>query len=382
MLARTVDKNKFVRAAIAGMTVIVALAAAAIWRSASPAAGAATGGPRADAAPVRTALVRQGPVEIWLATAGTVLTPQTVVLRTRVDSQINRVAFREGQMVRRGELLFELDPLPFKAALAAAKAQRRRDAALLENARLDLRRYQTLLKADSISAQTRDTTRATVQQLQATVAFDEAQIDLARLNLSYTSIRAPFSGRIGARLVDPGNLVHTTDPGGLAVIDQMQPIYVSFSVPQSRLADVRAARHRGPVPVTVKPPDGRAGVITGNLVFIDNQVDPATGSVHCKAEFSNRAMQLWPGQYVATSIRLRVVPQALTVPSAAIQSGPDGEFAYVVSQDLIARRRAVRTLDVENGRTLIDSGLRRGERVVTEGQFRLDAATPVSIQPH
>ncbi len=380
MLGDSADMKQLARIAIVGGTVVVATAGAVLWRYAFPNPSVAAARHHVDAAPVRIAHVRRGRVEIWLSNAGTVQASNTVLLRPRIEGQIRTVAFREGQMVKRGELLFELDSLPFRAALAAAQAQRQRDASLLDNARIDLHRYQLLLSEDATSVQTRDTARATVRQLAAAVAYDGAQIKLARLTLSYALIRAPFSGRIGARLVDAGNVVHTTDPGGLAVINRIQPIYVNFSVPQSRLAELREADKRDQVPVTATPPGARTRTVRGKLIFIDNQVDPATGAVHCKAEFANRGLALWPGQYVTTSIRLRILPQALTVPTAAVQSGPDGPFTYVVSRDLIARRRAVRTLGVQDGRTLIASGLSGGERVVTNGQFRLDSATPVSIR--
>jgi membrane fusion protein, multidrug efflux system len=348
--------------------------------------GAATGdagqeGAQADAVPVQVAAVTRGPVDLSVSSVGTVLALNTVVLRPRIDAPIQSVRFREGQMVARDEVLIELDPLPFRAQLEAAKAQRARDAALLENAKHDFERYDTLLQMDSTTAQTRDTALATVHQLTATLANDAAQIDLAKLSLSYATIRAPFSGRIGARLVDAGNIVHVTDTGGLAVLTQIQPITVTFALPQDRLPELRDAQRRGPVPVTASTQDGRQLLDRGELTLIDNQIDAVTGTVRCKAVFPNSRDNLWPGQFVMVATRLRVLPDALTVPTSAVQQNSEGAFVYVVSNDMVARTLAIHVVGMQADRSIIDGGLAGGERVVTEGHFRLESNVRVRLVP-
>lgn len=334
-----------------------------------------------DAIPVQVAAVRRGPIDLSVSSVGTALALNTVVLRPRIDAPIQSVRFREGQLVARGEVLIELDPLPFRAQLQAAKAQRARDAALLENAKLDFERYDTLLQMDSTTAQTRDTALAAVHQLTAMVANDDAQIDLAKLSLSYATIQAPFSGRIGARLVDAGNIVHVSDAGGLAVLTQIQPITVTFALPQDRLPELRDAERRGPVPVIASTQDGRQVLDRGELTLIDNQIDAVTGTVRCKATFPNARDNLWPGQFVTVATRLRVLPEALTVPTSAVQQNSDGAFVYVVSNDLVARARAVHLVGVQDDRSIVDSGLAGGERVVTEGHFRLESNVRVRLVP-
>src|SRR3984893_17424869 len=342
---------------IAISCVLACLIGLALWRL-----GAATGdtgqkSAQGDAVPVQVAAVTRGPVDLSVSSVGTVLALNTVVLRPRVDAPIQSVRFREGQLVARGDVLIELDPLPFRAQLEAAKAQRARDASLLENAKLDFKRYDTLMQMESTTAQTRDTALATVHQLTATVANDDAQIDLAKLSLSYATIRAPFSGRIGARLVDPGNIVHVTDTGGLAVLTQIQPITVSFALPQDRLPELRDAQRRGSVPVIASTQDGRQPLDRGELTLIDNQIDAVTGTVRCKAVFPNTRDNLWPGQFVMVATRLRVLPEALTVPTSAVQQTSDGPFVYVVSDDLVAHARAIHLVGTQDDRSIIDSGL-------------------------
>jgi membrane fusion protein, multidrug efflux system len=365
---------------IAISCVLACLIGLALWRLGAATGDAGKPGGQGDAVPVQVATVTRGPVDLSVSSVGTVLALNTVVLRPRIDAPIQSVRFREGQLVARGEVLIELDPLPFRAQLLAAKAQRDRDAALLENAKHDFERYDTLLQMDSTTAQTRDTALSTVHQLTATVANDDAQIDLAKLSLSYATIRAPFSGRIGARLVDAGNIVHVSDATGLAVLTQIQPITVTFALPQDRLPELRDAQRRGPVPAIASTQDGRQILDRGELTLIDNQIDAVTGTVRCKAVFPNSHDNLWPGQFVMVATRLRVLPQALTVPTSAVQQNSDGAFVYVVSNDLVARAQPVHLVGIQDDRSIIDSGLAGGERVVTEGHFRLESNARVRLE--
>jgi membrane fusion protein, multidrug efflux system len=332
------------------------------------------------AAAVRVAVVRRGAISASVINIGTVQALNTVLVRARVDGAIEEVLFKEGQIVARGQVLVKLDPLPFEAQLRVNQAQLAKDAALLDNAKADLQRYESLLKADSTSTQIRDTARSLVAQLTAAVANDAAQVDLARLSLSYTTIKAPLAGRVGARLVDAGNIVHATDSTGLVVITQLNPIAVSFAVPQERLADLRAAQGHGPIPVTVLNEAGRPGENEGEVIMIDNQIDTTTGTIRCKAQFSNANDALWPGQFVTVRIALKTLPDAILIPSVAVQNGSEGPYAYVITAGNLVKPRALHIESVEGNQTIVASGLSAGETVVTEGQFRLEPDALVHIE--
>ncbi|HEY3656573.1 MAG TPA: efflux RND transporter periplasmic adaptor subunit [Steroidobacteraceae bacterium] len=328
---------------------------------------------------VRVALVRRGAISTSVTNIGTVQALNTVLVRPRVDGAIEQVLFKEGQVVSRGEILVKLDPLPFEAQLRVNQAQLSKDAALLDNAKVDLQRYEDLLQADSTSTQVRDTARSLVAQLTAAVANDAAQVDLARLSLSYATIKAPITGRVGARLIDAGNIVHTADSNGLVVITQLSPIAVSFAVPQERLGDLRAAQVRGPIPVTVLNAAGGSSENKGDVILIDNQIDTTTGTIRCKAQFSNAEDTLWPGQFVTVRIALKTLPDAILMPTIAVQNGSEGPYVYVVASGNFVKARVVHIGSVEGDQTIVVSGLSGGETVVTEGQFRLEPDTPVRI---
>jgi len=236
------------------------------------------------------------------------------------------------------------------------------------------------LQADSTSKQTRDTARSLVAQLSAAVANDAAQVDLARLSLSYATIKAPITGRVGARLIDAGNIVHTADANGLVVITQLSPIAVSFAVPQERLKDLRAAQARGSIPVTVLDDAGGPSENTGEVILIDNQIDTTTGTIRCKAQFSNASDTLWPGQFVTVRVALKMLPDAILIPAIAVQNGSDGSYVYVVASDHRAKARGVHIGSVEGDQTVVLSGLSAGETVVTEGQYRLEPDALVHIE--
>jgi multidrug efflux system membrane fusion protein len=329
---------------------------------------------------VRVAAVRRGTIATTVANIGTVQALNTVLVRARVDGAIEAVLFKEGQIVSRGDVLVKLDPLPFEAQLRVNQAQLTKDIASLDNAKVDLQRYEELLKADSTSTQVRDTARSLVAQLTAAVANDAAQVDLARLSLSYTTIRAPIAGRVGARLVDAGNIVHTADANGLVVITQLSPIAVSFAVPQERLKDLRAAQAHGSIPVTVLNDAGDPSENAGEVILIDNQIDTTTGTIHCKAQFSNASDTLWPGQFVTVRIALKTLPDAILIPAIAVQNGSEGPYVYVVTADNRAKARVVHIGSVEGDQTIIAGGLSAGDTVVTEGQFRLEPDALVHIE--
>jgi membrane fusion protein, multidrug efflux system len=326
---------------------------------------------------VRVAVVRRGAISTSVTNIGTVQALNTVLVRARVDGAIDQVLYKEGQIVSRGDTLVKLDPLPFEAQLRMNQAQLSKDTALLENAKADLRRYEAHI--DSISAQTRDTARSLVAQQTAAIATDAAQVDLARLSLSYTSIKAPISGRVGARLIDAGNIVHTSDSTGLVIITQLKPIAVTFSIPQERLGELRAAQARGSMPVTVLTESGKPSENEGEVTLIDNQIDTTTGTIRCKAQFPNANDTLWPGQFVTVRVALRTRPDAILIPSIAVQNGNEGPYAYVVAKDNRVSARGLHIGSVEGDQTIVASGLAVGETVVTEGQFRLEPGASVNV---
>jgi multidrug efflux system membrane fusion protein len=357
---------------------LVTLLVLAVWKLG--ALYGATGEPSAPrAASVRAAVVRRGAISTTVTNIGTVQALNTVLVRARVDGVIEEVLFKEGQIVSRGDVLVKLDPLPFEAQLRANRAKLAQDVASLDNAKIDLQRYEGLLQADSTSKQVRDTARSLVAQLTAAVANDTAQVDMARLSLSYTSIRAPITGRVGARLIDAGNIVHITDTNGLVVITQLSPIAVSFAVPQERLKDLRASQRHGSIPVTVVN-DAGASEEAGEVILIDNQIDTTTGTIHCKAQFSNANDTLWPGQFVTVRVALKTLPDAIVIPTIAVQNGSEGPYVYVITAVNRAKAQVVRIGSVEGDQTIIASGLSAGQTVVTEGQFRLEPDATVRIE--
>src|SRR5882762_3260458 len=329
---------------------------------------------------VRVAAARRGAISTTITNIGTVQALNTVLVRARVDGVIEQVLFKEGQIVSRGDILVKLDPLPFEAQLRVNQAQLAKDIASLDNAKVDLRRYEELLKADSTSTQVRDTARSLVAELTAAVANDAAQVDLARLSLSYTTIRVPLTGRVGARLIDAGNIVHTADANGLVVITQLSPIAVSFAVPQERLTDLRTAQAHSSIPVTVLNDAGDPSENAGEVILIDNQIDTTTGTIHCKAQFSNASDTLWPGQFVTVRVALKNLPDAILIPTIAVQNGSEGPYVYVVTAGNHATAQVVRIGSVEGDQTIIATGLSAGETVVTEGQFRLEPDALVHVE--
>ena len=344
--------------------------------AASPAASAP------KPAVVSAAAATRADYPVFIDGLGQVQAENTVTVRTRVDGQIVKIAFEEGQMVKPGDLLAHVDPRPFQAALDQAKAKQAQDQATLANARLDLQRYSTLAKQSFATQQQLDTQNALVDQLIAQEAADAAAIDAAQAQLDYTTITAPIGGRVGFRLVDQGNIVNAAQQTGIVAIAEIEPISVIFTAPQDDLPRISAALAAGQPPIEARTSDGATLLATGKLTVVDNQVDPATGSIRLKAEFANADHALWPGQAVAAHLRVDVEKKALTIPDRAIQRGPDGLFVYVVGADnrAVTRQVTLAHEDADADTAVVAKGLSEGEKVVTIGHFGLQPGARVAVE--
>ena len=339
---------------------------------------------RAEQIPVLVAAARTADVPVWLDALGTVQAFSTVTIKPMVDGTLVEVLFREGQDVRAGDVLAHIDPRTYQAALDLAEARKAQDEAQLANARADAARYAKLVQNNFATAQQADTARALVAQLEAQVRQDQAQIDSAQTQLSFTTITAPNDGRTGIRLVDQGNIVHASDPAGLVVITTLQPIAVVFTLPQQNLPAVAAAMRAGkPEALAMAQAadgTGPARVLDrGQLDVLDNQVDPATGTIKLKARFPNADRQLWPGGFVGVRLRVDTLRDAVTVPPAAVQRGPRGMFAYVKNADNTVSRRPVTAGYEDQGVSVITAGIKPGEQVVTDGTARLNDGAKVNV---
>jgi multidrug efflux system membrane fusion protein len=337
--------------------------------------------PAPRAVSVAAEAARTGDISVYLDGIGTVTPLATVTVRARVDGELVAVHFTEGQLVEEGQLLAEIDPRPFEVAVAQAEGQLARDQAQLNNARVDLTRFADLIKSGVIPRQQIDTQRALVQQFEAAIEVDQAQIDSAKLNLTYSRITAPGKGRIGLRLVDKGNMVHATDTNGLAVITQLQPITVVFTLPEDHLPALQDKRRTG-VPLAVEAYDreGTRRIADGTLLTIDNTIDPATGTVRLKAQFPNDDESLFPNQFVNARLELDVRKGATLVPETAVLRGTQGTFVYVVKADHTVETRPVTVGVTEGSEASIDQGVTPGEIVVTDGTEGLRPGSAVTIR--
>ena len=326
---------------------------------------------RNQAQPVGVVAAQQKDVPIFLTGLGTAIASNTVTVRSRVDGAIVKVNFREGQHVNKGDLLAEIDPRPFDVQLQQADANYQRDQALLNTSRVNLQRSEALAKAGVVAQQALDQQRAETGQYQGSIQGDVAAINSAKLNLAYSKIAAPISGRVGLRQIDVGNIVQANATNGICVITQLQPIAVVFTLPSDNIDQVRSRMAKSTLPVEAWSRDDTQQIASGKLETIDNQIDPTTGTVRLKAMFDNKDEQLWPNEFVNVHLRLQTQKNALVIPASAIQRGPQGTFVYVVGQDNKVQVRPVTVQLTQGLTTLIAQGLQPNDRVVTDGQERL-----------
>jgi len=339
----------------------------------------ARGGP--PTVPVAAAVARRGDMPVYLDGLGSVTSMNTVTIRSRVDGQLVAVNFREGQLVRKGELLAQIDPRPFQVQLIQAEGQLAKDEAALKNAQMDLQRYQVLYAQDAVPKQQLDTQAATVNQFEGALKSDQGLIESAKLNLTYSRITAPVTGRVGLRLVDAGNIVHASDPNGLVVITERQPIAVLFTIPEDSLqAVLQQMRSNRPLTVEAWDREARNKLATGTLLTVDNAIDPATGTVRLKAVFANEDESLFPNQFVNARLLVDTLKGTVIVPAAAIQRNQQITFVYVVNADNTVALRNVDARLTEGDTTAIAAGLSPGESVVIEGVDKLQQGTKVAVR--
>ena len=331
------------------------------------------------AVPVLVAKAATADVPVTIGAVGTTQALNTVTVRSQVDGKLLSVDFKEGQDVKKGDILARIDPVTFQASLEQAKGKKAQDEAQLANAKLDLERYQRLAATNAINKQQADTQRALVAQYTALVQSDAAAIESAQATLSYTNIVAPLDGRTGLRQVDPGNIIHASDSGGVVVITQMKPIAVVFTIPQQDVQRVNEAFAKAPLQTDALRPDSNQTVETGKLIVVDNQVDASTGTVKLKSEFPNSNLALWPGQFVNVRLTVDTLKGVTVVPTSAVQRGPNGTFVYVVSDDNKAVMRTIRVQKQDENQTVIASGVTTGERVVTTGFVQLTDGKAVTV---
>ena len=366
------------------LTIIAVLAVAAGGAAALTRTSAfrSTAAPQAPAAPppvgVVAASVQSHDVPIYLRGVGTVIAYNNVLVRSQITGELVKISFDQGQQVKKGDILAVIDPRPYQAQLDQAIANRDRDQAHLENANIDLKRYNELAKQKSIAQQLADSQKAIVDQLIAIVKSDEAIIESARVNLSYTNLTSPIDGVTGIRQIDIGNIIHPTDVNGLVDVTQIEPISLIFTLPEAEFVPVQEHLSQGPVTVFVDSQDGKQ-LDQGKLNLVDNQIIQTTGTIRLRAQFPNQKHLLWPGQLVNARLLLDTRHDGLTVPASVVQQGPHGAYAYVINPDSSVAIRPIKVAQISEGRALIDSGLQANEQVVTDGQYKLQPGVHVTI---
>jgi multidrug efflux system membrane fusion protein len=362
------------------VTVILAGGAwyASMWAAASKSSAAAIVPPPV---PVVAGIVAQHDVPIYLTGVGTVVAYNTVVVRSQIQGQLVSINFTEGQTVHAGGLLAQIDPHPYQAQIEQLTANRDRDQAQLTNALANLDRYTSLAQKGYATAQLLDTQKAQVSQLQNAVKSDQALIDAANIQLSYTQLTSPIDGIVGIRQIDIGNVIHPTDPNGLVVATQVEPISVIFTLPETDLPEIQQQQLQTKTPLTVLAysQDGKIQLDQGTLTLVNNEILQTTGSIQLKAQFPNKAHRLWPGELISMRLLLDTRHDGLTVPASVVLQGPQGPYAYVINPDGAVATRPVKVAQIWEGQALVDSGLRANEQVVVDGQYKLQPGTHITI---
>lgn len=363
---------------IAGAVLVAAFVGLLTWSESHNLAVGNAADTKAGAA-VSTARAERRDVPIYLVGLGTVQALNSVLVRSRVDGQLEKIAFSEGQDVKRDDVLAIIDPQPFEAQLRQAVATQARDSAQLANAQMDFARYNDSIHRGAVSAQILDTAKAQVAQLSAQVQADGAAVDAARVQLGYSTIRSPIDGRTGARLVDAGNMVRSNDAGGIVLVNQIRPIAVTFTLPGEYLPRIQSRQAASALTVLAQDPEEKSTLASGRLVLIDNQIDTTTATIKLKAEFANEETSLWPGQFVNARVLLETRKDAVTVPTRAVQIGPKGNYVFLVAADQSVDLRQVKTGATVDGYTLIESGVAAGDEVVVEGHYKLEKGSRVHV---
>ena len=366
------------------LLLVAGIVAAAVWYFPRPQPQPKEGGRGQSGAPIPVGVspVAKGDMPVTLSQLGTVTPLAMVTVKTQISGYLMQVAFKEGQMVNKGDFLAQIDPRPYQVALEQAEAQFAKDQALLKNARLDLQRYDTLVAQNSIAKQTRDTQISLVAQDEATVKADQAQIDAQKLNLTYCRIVSPVTGRVGLRQVDPGNYVQTSDPNGIVVVTQLQPISVIFTLPEDNLPEVmKRVRAGASLPVTAYDRTATTELAKGRVDTVDNQIDTTTGTVKLRAMFDNDQDILFPNQFVNVKLLVNTLHDAEIVPTSAIQRGAPGTFVYVVKPEQTVRVQKVKLGPTDGQRIAILSGVEQGENIVIDGTDRLRDGAKITVAP-